>query len=110
MADTEMATEGDLRDVTEEEDDILTRSKKRNTGNWNENDKGSSREEGGVVEGSVDVKVKALYMDSFLGKMMRNLMEERGSMDDGEIYDDVVVEEGKNETSFGMGMTGEEKK
>lgn len=52
---------------------------------------------------------KVSYRDSVFGSRARVVMDEDGSMEDGDISDDDQIEESNEGTWFGIGMTREEK-
>lgn len=105
----EMTSHGlteDNRGSSEEEVDLVHRSKKRNK---ERNDEMEVQFEKGDPSGRAgESKEKRSYKDSAMGTRGVRVTEE-DFLDDGEISDDDAIEEGIDESSFGMGMTREEK-
>lgn len=61
------------------------------------------------VVGSGKERGKASNKNSVIGNMAKKQMERVGFMNDVGVSDDNLIEDGDDETWFGMGMTREEK-
>lgn len=90
-------------DRSDEEDDLLRRSKRRNKGSAVEMNTESMME--GVTENG-----NKSYKDADMGSKGKESMFQMDEALDGEISDDNFIEESMDDSWFGIGMTREEKR
>lgn len=103
-----MEVEGEHHDLSKEEEDTFRRSKRRSRDP--SDDYASHYTMGDTSTGaSVDGTDKVSYRDKVARKKIRTIWEEVDPMDEGEISDDDLIEEGDGVTWFGVGMTRDEK-
>lgn len=103
----EGSKKGNHHDQIEEEEVLLHRSKRRNKGDGAE---GEISMEG--VEANMEIAEKSnisSYKDAANGFKVKVHIGKDDDVDDGAISDDDVIEESTVPSSFGFGMTREEK-
>lgn len=95
-----------MREVSEEEEDILKMSTKRSK----DSHEVKSSPKGGVGSTSIrSDEARKSYRDTVMGDMGQSQETQEGDDDEGNTLNDDVIEEGDKVMWFGMEMTREEK-
>lgn len=101
MSGTEVTRHG----FSEVEEDILRRTESRNKDGGNCMDIFYERRE--EMSSEEKAKEKMSYRDTFMGTGARSNVCEEDFMNNSDISEDDLIEEGDDESCFGMGMTKE---